>query len=737
MQFVFRTDASRVIGTGHVMRCLTLAESLHKKGADIFFICREHDGNLCDLIEKRGFIVYRLPMGKRCLPEKNGIAHAAWLGASWEEDAIQTCSIIKNLKMKPDWLIVDHYALDHNWEHTLRSVVKRIFAIDDIADRNHDCDLLLDQNLVENGLKKYLGRVPKECTLLIGPEYALLQPEYSELHTRCVPRNGQIHHILVYFGGSDPENITGLTLETLKCLYQQDICIDVVISPNTSRYEDIKKSVAGWPNITVHCFLPSLAPLMMKADLAIGGSGSTNWERLCLGLPAIVISLADNQRQIAHQLHQFGLVRWIGDSGKINRDIIQNALDPLLIDGLPDDWSLHCHNIVDGKGTERICTILSFSENTQLSVRPVTLSDEDQILSWMPKWEDIRPKGPLCDYSNDKPKKWFRTRIRDIERCKFYIVETIPGIPVGFVSFIENEGCWSINYALPSYLKNRKFDRTLLESAMIRFHSDSQKGIVFFCIGNTGSSLSSGGAGQPRHPPNHPEYRKPLRISICSDAMSWINQFIPSLILSWLSEGYEIQWSHDATKNFEGDICFFLSYGQIVNHDTLVKHKNNLVVHESDLPRGRGWSPLTWQILEGENNIPVTLFEAVESVDSGQIYYQEYLNFQGTELIDELRNDLANITMKLCRQFVDEYPGIIQKGTPQEGDATYYPRRNPEDSCLNIDIPLKDQFNLLRTVDNKKYPAWFKYRNTVFRIKIEKISSSVKKMSNKGNGKPN
>ena len=310
LQIVFRTDASPTIGTGHVMRCLTLAGALVEKGAEVSFICREHAGHLCDLIEAQGFRVYRLPAPDSDFEAGRTPAHAAWLGATWQEDAGQTGAVIKTLGARPDWLVVDHYALDSRWERALRPLVGRIFVIDDIADRDHDCDLLLDQNLFADMQTRYADKVPADCRLLLGPEYALLQPIYAELHDRIPPREGPIRRILISFGGADRDNLTGRALVAFLGLNRPDIDVDVVISGSSPYASEIRALVAGRTNIHLHSNLPTLAPLMTRADLAIGAAGITSWERLCLGLPALVVTLAENQRPFAEELQPLWLVRW-------------------------------------------------------------------------------------------------------------------------------------------------------------------------------------------------------------------------------------------------------------------------------------------------------------------------------------------------------------------------------------------------------------------------------------------
>ena len=182
-----------------------------------------------------------------------------------------------------------------------------------------------------------------------------------------------------------------------------------------------------------------------------------------------------------------------------------------------------------------------------------------------------------------------------------------------------------------------------------------------------------------------------------------------------------MRWTHDAATLPEGDMCFFLSYGRIVNAVFLAKHANNLVVHESVLPKGRGWSPLTWQVIEGIDSILVTLFEAAEAVDSGQIYLQEQIHLDGDELVEELRLLQANSTSRLCREFVANYPQVLNKVQTQKVEPTYYPRSNPIDSQLDPDQTIRDQFNLFRVSDYMCYPAWFEINGNNYRLRIEKF----------------
>ncbi len=352
MKVVFRTDGSTFMGQGHVMRCLTLAHVLRERGAEINFVCREHPGHLCDLIVQRGFAVHRFPLAEERVDHLPG--HTGWLGASWEADAEQTRDVIRGMGGTADFLVVDHYAVDHRWEKALRSSVTRILAIDDLADRIHDCDLLLDQNFFSDLATRYDGKVPSECVTLLGPRYALLQPVYAVLHSQVALRDGPVRRIFVFFGGADTGDLTRFSVAAFQQLGRRDIQLDVVLTEKNARYQGIEKAIEGWSNIRLQGPLPSLGPLMAMADLAIGAGGATVWERFCLGLPSVVVSLAENQKPVCEDLARTGLIKYLGHMDQVKMETLRKALSRLI--GLPSisEWSRDCHAICDGEGAGRV-----------------------------------------------------------------------------------------------------------------------------------------------------------------------------------------------------------------------------------------------------------------------------------------------------------------------------------------------------------------------------------------------
>jgi UDP-2,4-diacetamido-2,4,6-trideoxy-beta-L-altropyranose hydrolase len=359
MQIVFRTDASLQIGTGHVMRCLTLADMLRANGAECRFICREHPGNLLEQIRLRGFAAIGLPVDadEFAFGDIAGILksnHSAWLGSDWTTDAAQTK--VGAGETVVDWLIVDHYALDARWEQALRSRCGHLMVIDDLADRSHDCDLLLDQNLGREATD-YADLVPNDCTVLAGPRYALLRPEFAALRGYSLDRRAspKLEHLLITMGGVDQANATGQILEALMDCWLPDDChITVVMGPHAPWLKRVKQLAAQMTQPTeVKVNVHNMAELMADCDLAIGAAGITSWERCCLGLPTLIVVVTENQRKGAAALEISGSAKVLNCT-----DAIPTALRSM-ISLLVTSEELHligqasC-SITDGLGVSRV-----------------------------------------------------------------------------------------------------------------------------------------------------------------------------------------------------------------------------------------------------------------------------------------------------------------------------------------------------------------------------------------------
>ena len=308
------------IGTGHVMRCLTLADGLRERGARSIFICRPHAGHLLDLIKQRGHIALALAPAEHVLtaPGPADPQHAHWLGTGWDSDAAQTREVLSDQVL--DWLVVDHYAIDRRWEDVMRPCTRRVMAIDDLADRPHECDMLLDQNLGRRA-EHYGGLLKRHTQTLIGPEFALLRPEFAQWREHSLQRreNPQLKNLLITMGGVDQANVTGRVLDALnRCDLPADLRVTVVMGVCSPWLAQVKTQAAVMPRPTqVLTGVSNMAQLMAESDLCIGAAGGSAWERCALGLPTLVMILAANQHSGAAALQAHGAALLANDSQQL------------------------------------------------------------------------------------------------------------------------------------------------------------------------------------------------------------------------------------------------------------------------------------------------------------------------------------------------------------------------------------------------------------------------------------
>ncbi len=363
MNVVFRVDASIQIGTGHVMRCLTLADELQRQGHRCRFISRDQQGHLGELITSKGFAfdLLSIPEGAHIdVRDEEGTEHADWLGVTWQVDAVQTLEVLESIEV--DWLVVDHYALDARWEKLLAVVVKRILVIDDLADRNHECDLLLDQNLGRQEAD-YIQRVPAYCRKLIGSRYALLRPEFAKFREASLQRRvkPQLKRILISLGGVDATNITGKVLNALTdSTLPIETEVDIIMGAYAPYLEEVRSHATLLPfRTTVSVNVTDMAERMYLADLSIGAAGSTSWERCCLGLPAILVILADNQVSGARALNAWGAAILIGHSAKSLQSCLSASLILLSASEALQRMSNAAAKVTVGDGVDRVVDSLA------------------------------------------------------------------------------------------------------------------------------------------------------------------------------------------------------------------------------------------------------------------------------------------------------------------------------------------------------------------------------------------
>jgi UDP-2,4-diacetamido-2,4,6-trideoxy-beta-L-altropyranose hydrolase len=350
MKVLFRVDASVQIGTGHLARCLTLANMLQQSGTSSSFLCRSPAPALAAQIKSQGHALLTLPPPiQAMILEESDLTHTPWLGVSQQQDAAESLAA---LRQRFDLLVVDHYGIDQRWEHNMRDAADAIMVIDDLADREHDCEILLDQNLHGAEGNRYSSLVPPHCQTLLGTAYALLRPEFS------VPPKRNSHtgrRVNVFLGGTDPQGGTVLAIEAIAPLCGKTLQVDVIAGGANPHLNAIKAMCNSLPAITLHVQSNDIATLFASADLGIGAGGSATLERCNRGLPQILTSFADNQRPSCAAFARAGAALDVGDMKSLSAADLRAAITSLLENSqrLQDMRGIG-RALVDGNGTFRV-----------------------------------------------------------------------------------------------------------------------------------------------------------------------------------------------------------------------------------------------------------------------------------------------------------------------------------------------------------------------------------------------
>ncbi len=359
MRVAFRVDASIEIGTGHVMRCLTLADALRATGAECRFVTRDLPGHLCDRIASAGFAVADLPAPDGPAPDAPP-AHAAWARVPWALDAAQTRASLAGFAA--DWMVLDHYAFDARWIDAISRPGGRCLVIDDLADRPLSCDMLVDQNHGHSA-HAYAPLVPPGARCLVGADYALLRAEFAKARPASLARrgSGSLQRILVSMGGVDRVDATSRVLRALQASSLPDgVAVEVIMgrhAPALDQVADLARTLRFRVELAVD--VDNMAERMTQADLAISAGGSTSWERCCLGLPSIIVETADNQGGIGAALAEAGAGFDAGRFGAEDLDDrLTSALDRAQNPSVLHRMSHQAQALCDGLGAGRVAHIM-------------------------------------------------------------------------------------------------------------------------------------------------------------------------------------------------------------------------------------------------------------------------------------------------------------------------------------------------------------------------------------------
>jgi UDP-2,4-diacetamido-2,4,6-trideoxy-beta-L-altropyranose hydrolase len=330
MKALFRADATPALGAGHVARCLALASELAARGTEVIFVVGNGSDLAASMVAARGF------------PSRT-------LGANAASDAEETAHIASTEGV--NWVVVDHYSLDAAWEGKVRRAGVRIAVIEDLPGRRHDCDLLVDSAFGAEASPSAPARA------LLGPQYAMLAAEFR--HSRGRARDGSVRRVLVSYGGTDPTNETCKALAALAAVGGNRPDIEVAVGNAFPHADALQAAMRNVPGARLHRGLPHLADLMRSCDLALGAGGTSTWERLCVGVPAIVTTTAANQLRSTVALAADGYFLYLGPAEQVTSEAMTRSLTSRMAD--PDALrreSARGQALVDGAGTARIAEAL-------------------------------------------------------------------------------------------------------------------------------------------------------------------------------------------------------------------------------------------------------------------------------------------------------------------------------------------------------------------------------------------
>ena len=327
-----RVDASPEIGIGHIMRCLTLAQELKNNFDKIIFLTRKDSGDFTETIMKNEFEVIFIPTNN-------------------DSDIIK--NLITTYSENKNFLLIDHYDVDSNFESSLKNIFEKIFVIDDLANRKHDCDLLIDQNYYRDLNHRYKKLIQNDTITLLGSKYAIIRPEFRNINKKTIKKNSQIKKILVSFGGSDPTNECKKALDALCSIENNQFEIVAIVGIYNNKFERLKKLYEKYSNIKIYRHVNDLSQLMLNSDLFIGAGGTTTWERFYMGLPSIVTIISDDQKESIEFLSDMGHVINLGLAKNVTmKTYIQTLQKPN--SDLIYNMSLNNQKLVDGNGSNRI-----------------------------------------------------------------------------------------------------------------------------------------------------------------------------------------------------------------------------------------------------------------------------------------------------------------------------------------------------------------------------------------------
>lgn len=479
------------IGTGHLIRCLTLANVVRPMGTRVRFVCRHVTPFLSARLAEAGHELILLPPAA---DSALGSGYAAWLGASQEQDARDTAAALRDSDW--DWLVVDHYGLDAQWETALRPVCRRVMVVDDLANRRHDCDVLLDQNLASS-TSRYKQLVPATCRRFEGPSYALLRPGFGDARQKLA-KGRERKGLNIFFGGTDPAGATLKALDAIQAIQDCDFAVDVIAGNDNPRLEEIATRCATLTGAVLHVQPRDMAALFSRAALALGAGGTASWERCCLGLPTVIIRIAENQRDGSAALAKARAAVDMGpleqvSSAKLAGLLLRLASRPRLLAAMGRRASA----LVDGRGAERIAIYLA---RHTIQLRLAREEDAQQAWQWRNDGAIRRRSFDPAPLSWSTHRAWWSEAIKSGNR--HMLVAVCCGQDVGILRFDTQKEEAVVSIYLDPGLTGLGLGHTILRAgeAWLRASLPAIRIVKAQILsGNKASAASFEAAGYQRH----------------------------------------------------------------------------------------------------------------------------------------------------------------------------------------------------------------------------------------------
>ena len=480
MLVAFRVDSSVKIGTGHLSRCINLANALSKQGFKSLFIINNNEKKIHNLIKSNNHQFKDLDIREEKKYKNNSVKNfKSWLGHAWQKDATETLLILKEYSV--EILIVDHYSLDWKWENKIRTNINYIVAIDDLNNRKHNCNMIIDQNYRKSYQALYQNNLNPTCKLFLGPKYSLINPVYAKYKKKVF--SSKIKKILIFFGGGDPNFLTELILENLSDKFFQKIKINVVTGMNNNRGLIIKNKYKNNKNIKFYERLTDLASLLYSSDLAIGALGINTWERMCVGVPSLVISTGKDQEIFAKLLKDKRFIYLLGYAEKIKKIKLKNDLRKYFLKKYSKKDLLNLQKIVDGNGSMRVATEIKkrFQLNIKykIKLRSARHDDDELLLKWANE-PFVRANAFMSEPIEKRiHKKWFDSRLNDQKNHKLYIAFIkYSNNPIGQVRFDLIENYWHIDFSIDPNFRDQGYGTNMLYLAIKKLSQQDQKNLV-------------------------------------------------------------------------------------------------------------------------------------------------------------------------------------------------------------------------------------------------------------------